>query len=283
MLKWDSDVWGKLRGPYSSAENVSVLLQQLMRQYSQEIFDEIFQEYLYHQNTIYTVTYAAMPFLAQIACSTSDAEVRKELFINCGIIEASRREGHGHEEESFPESWGELAEDVGSSVCTELYREYLEAIGKLKALTEEVFTYTARHSIDETEKRYILIADAAYRGSYMLADMLMTFINGDEYVAVCPTCENDIFIWPYEDNSVENEILLAYEQDPVFQIDQESHVIVPVTSFADEEIRTLAERAEAIGEQTLVRHLYYLAGETLCPSCREKISVWPSLLSTFSR
>ncbi|MFD0716070.1 hypothetical protein [Paenibacillus sp. GCM10027626] len=257
-----------------------MLLQQLMQQYSQEIFDELFQEYLYHQNTIYTATYAAMPFLAQIACSTSDAEVRKELFVNCGIIEASR---DGRDEEPFPESWAELAEDVGSSVCTELYREYLEAIGNLKALTKEVFSYTAHHSIDETEKRFILVADAAYRGSYMLADMLMTFINADEYVAVCPACENDVFIWPHEDNSVEIEILQAYEQDPVFHTDQESHVIVPVTSFADEEIRTLAERAEAIGEQTLVRHLYYLAGETLCPSCSEKISVWPSLLSTFSK
>jgi len=251
-----------------------------MQHYSQEIFDEIFQEYLYHQNTIYTATYAAMPFLAQIACSTSDAEVRKELFVSCGIIEAS---GDGHDEEPFPEAWAELAEDVGRSVCTELYREYVEAIGKLKELTEEVFNYTARHSIDETEKRFILTADAAYRGSYMLADMLMTFSNSDEYVAVCPACENDVFIWPHEDHSLEIEILQAFEQDPVFHTDQESHVIVPVTSFADEEIRTLAERAEAIGEQTLVRHLYYLAGETSCPSCREKISVWPSLLSTFSR
>ena len=86
MLKWNSDVWGKLTGPYSSADNVPVLLQQLMQEYSQEIFDELFQEYLFHQNTIYTATYAAMPFLAQLACSISDAEVRKELFINCGII-----------------------------------------------------------------------------------------------------------------------------------------------------------------------------------------------------
>jgi len=280
LLKWNSDVWGKLSGPYSSAENLSLLLQQLMRQYSQELFDEIFQEYLYHQNTIYTATYAAMPFLAQLACSTTDPEVRKELFVNCGIIEASR---DGHDEEPFPASWSELAEDVGSSVCAELYREYVEAIGKLKALTKEVFTYTASHAIDESEKRYILIADAAYRGSYVVADMLMTFTSGDEYVAVCPACENDVFIWPHEDHSTGIEILQAYEEDPVFHTDQESHVIIPVTSFVDEEIRTLAECAEAIGEQALLRHLYYLAGETLCPSCREKISIWPSLLSSFSR
>ncbi|WP_289140284.1 hypothetical protein [uncultured Brevibacillus sp.] len=277
MLKWDSDIWGKLTGPYSSADNVPVLLQQLMRQYSQEIFDDLFQEHLFHQNTIYTATYAAMPFLAQIACSTSDAEVRKELFINCGVIEASRDERDG---DPFPESWAELVEEAGSSVCTELYREYLEAIGKLKTLTKEVFSYAADASIDEMEKRYILVADAAYRGSHSVANMLMTFMNGDEYVAVCPACTEDVFIWPHEDNSA--EILQAFEEDPVFHTDQEAHIIVPVTSFADEEVRALAERAEAIGEQTLVRHLYYLAGETVCPSCREKISVWPSLLSTFT-
>ncbi|MGG4495340.1 hypothetical protein [Brevibacillus reuszeri] len=277
MLTWDSEIWGKLTGPYSSADNVPVLLQQLMQQYSQEVFDDLFQEHLFHQNTIYTATYAAMPFLAQIACSTSDAEVRKELFINGGIIEASRNE---RDEDPFPESWAELAEEAGSSVCTELYREYLEAIGKLKTLTKEVFSYAADPSIDDTEKRYILVADAAYRGSHSVANMLMTFMAGDEYVAVCPACAEDVFIWPDEDNPA--EILQAYEHDPVFHTGQEAHVIAPVTSFADEEIRALAERAEAIGEQRLVRHLYYLAGETECPSCREKISVWPSLLGTFT-
>jgi len=276
MLKWNSDVWGKLTGPYSSADNVPVLLQQLVQEYSQDVFDELFQEYLFHQNTIYTATYAAMPFLAQLACSTSDAEVRKELYINCGIIEASR---DGRDEAPFPASWAELAEDVGSSVCTELYREYVEAISKLRALTEEVFAYTTQHPIDEIEKRYILVADAAYRGSYIPANMLMTFSNGDEYVVVCPACEEDVFLWPNEDDA---GILQAYEHDPVFHTGQESHLIVPAASFADEEVRALAERAAAIGEHTLAGHLHYLAGETLCPSCREKISVWSSLLSTFT-
>ncbi|RKN83730.1 hypothetical protein [Paenibacillus ginsengarvi] len=276
MLTWNSDVWGKLAGPYGSSENVPVLLQQLMQQYNQEIFDELFQEHLFHQNTIYTATYAAVPFLAQIACSTDDAGVRTELFINCGIIEASRK---GRDEAPFPASWAELAEDVGSSVCTELYRDYIEAIGNIKALAKEVFDYAAHHSINETEKRYVLVADAAYRGSYIPANMLMTFINGDEYVAVCPACGEEVFIWP---NEADAEILQAYEHDPVFHTGQESHVIVPATSFADEEIRTLAERAAAIGEHIWAGQLHYLAGETLCPSCREKISVWPSLLSAFT-
>lgn len=182
MLKWDSDVWGKLTGPYSTADNVPVLLQQLKQEYSQEVFDELFQEHLFHQNTIYTASYAAMPYLAQLACTTSDAEVRKELYINCGIIEASR---DGNEVTPFPSSWAELAKDAGSSVCTELYCEYIEAMDKLRALSKEVFAYAAAQQ-------------------------------------------------------------------------------------------------EAIGEQTLARQLRYLAGETTCPSCRENLSVWPALLSTFT-
>ncbi|RJX37095.1 hypothetical protein D3P09_24600 [Paenibacillus pinisoli] len=277
MLKWDSDVWGKLTGPYSSADNVPDLLQRLEQEYSQEVFDELFQEYLYHQNTIYTATYAAMPYLAQLACSTSDAEVRKELFINCGIIEASR---DGGDESPFPASWAELAEDAGSSICTELYREYMEAMDKLRGLTKDVFAYAAaQQSMDETEKKYILIADAAYRGSYTIASMLMTFSEGDEYVAVCPSCEEEVYIWPGEDDA---GILQAYEQDPVFHDGQEPQAIIPVTSFADEEVQALAERAEAIGEQTLARQLRYLAGDTTCPSCQENISVWSALLNTFA-
>jgi len=277
LLKWDSHVWGKLTGPYSTADNIPVLLQQLEQEYSQEVFDELFQEHLYHQNTIYTASYAAMPYLAQLACTTSDAEVRKELYINCGIIEASR---DGNEETPFPSSWAELAEDAGSSVCTELYREYIEAMDKLRELTKEVFAYAAdQQSMDETEKRYILIADAAYRGSYSTANMLMTFSEGDEYVAVCPACEEDVYFWPGEGDA---GILQAYEQDPVFHTGQEPQAIIPVTSFADEEVHALAERAEAIGEQTLAQQLRYLAGETACPSCRENLSVWPSLLRTFT-
>lgn len=99
MLTWDSDVWGKLSGPYGSAENVPKLLQRLEQEYSQEVFDELFQEFLFHQNSIYTATYAVMPFLAQLACSVTDIEVRTNLFIHCGIIEASRDEQH---QDPFP-------------------------------------------------------------------------------------------------------------------------------------------------------------------------------------
>lgn len=275
MLHWNSEVWGKLIGPYGSAGNVPALLQQLQAEYHQEVFDELFQEYLFHQNTIYTVTYAAMPFLAQLACTTTDAEVRQELFINCGIIEASR---DAHDEASFLASCAELAADIGNSACVALYYDYEEAVNVFRKLAATVLAHAAQQSIDEAEKRYLLIADAAYRGSYVTANMLLTFSSADEYVAVCSACDEEMYLWPSEDNV---GILQAYQEDPVFHTSQPPHLIVPVVSFVDEEVQALAEQATAIGEQTLAQQLHYLAGETNCPSCKEKVAIWPALLSTF--
>ncbi|CAI6083602.1 hypothetical protein PAECIP112173_03992 [Paenibacillus sp. JJ-100] len=276
MLSHDRDVWKRLSGPYGSAKHVPILLQQLEQEFSQEVFENLFQEYLFHQNTIYTATYAAMPFLAHLACTTSDAAVRKELFIHSGIIEASRDEQH---QTPYPPSWTELADVVGSTVCTEMYNDYVEAIDQLKSLTEQVLNDVAVSSTDDMEKRYILIADAAFRESYPVANMLMTFTEGDEYVAECPACANEVYIWPDEHHAVP---LKAYEQDPVFQPDQEAHAIIPASSWTHEETQVLAERTAWIGEQTLAAYLPYLAGKTTCPSCHENISVWPALLSTFT-
>lgn len=276
MLSLDSDVWERLSGPYGSAKHVPGLLQQLEQEFGQEVFNDLFQEYLFHQNSIYTATYAVMPFLAHHACTTSDVAVRKELFIHCGIIEASRDEQH---QTPYPSSWTELADVVGSTVCTQMYIEYIEAIDQLRSLTEQVLADAAELSTDDTEKRYILIADAAFRKSYIVANMLMTFSEGDEYVAECPACENELYIWPDENHAVP---LKAYAEDPVFQPDQEAQAIIPASSWTDEETQVLAERTARIGEQTLAAHLPYLAGNTTCPSCRENIAVWPALLSTFT-
>lgn len=274
MLKWESGIWGKLTGPYGSAEHVPTLLQQLDQAFSQETFDELFQEYLYHQNTIYTATYAVMPFLAKWACSTSEALIRRELFINGGIIEASREK---REAAPFPASWLALAEEIGRDTCTELYSDYLAAVGRLGSLAEDVLSEAAASSAEDTEKRYILIADAAYRGSVDVANMLFTFSGGEEYVAECPSCKSEIYLWPDGASGA----LQAYEQDPVFHTDQEPQAVQPVSVFAEAEAGALAERVAMIQEQTLTNHLPFLAGHTCCPSCRKNLPVWPSLLSIF--
>lgn len=277
MLQWDSEIWGMLRGLYGSAAGAPIILRQLMEEYSQERMDELFYNYLFHQSTIYTASYAAVPYLAQLACTTSDPEARKELYINCGVLEASREE---REASPYPASWAELEDTGGSSVCRKLYREYMDALSRLKELTASVFAYTAEHTTDLSETRYLLAADAAYRGETPLANMLMTYITGDEYLPECPNCGEEIIVWPGNDPA--SGVLVVYESDPVWNRNQEPHPIIPADRLETEELRILDERAKAAGEQTLVRQLPYLAGTTDCLSCGKTIGLWSGLLRPFS-
>ncbi|KOY83781.1 hypothetical protein I6G82_17575 [Lysinibacillus macroides] len=274
MLEWTSNVWGKLMGPYGSGTEVPAFLQQLTQEYHQERADELFQEYLFHQNTIYTVTYAAVPYLVHIACSTEDLKVQCELFITCGIIEASRDH---NEAAPFPATWMELAEHIGASTCTDIYSEYLKAIRKIALLGPEVLAYATHALENPVEKRYILSANAAYQGLYTLANMLLTFTMGDEYVVTCPKCKEEMYLWPNEDDTC----IQAFTQDPVFNEEQNAHTIIPATKFSNREQKILQEQAQAIGEDKLIRHLPYLASKIDCPSCHITIQIWPSLLSLF--
>lgn len=270
LLAWNSDVWGKLMGPYGTGENVPALLQQLIQNYDQEIADELFEEYLFHQNTIYTITYAVVPYLVQIACSIKDPEVRHNLFITCGVIEASRND---NDVEPFPADWTALAEQVGASICEEIYSEYIKAIHEIALLWEEVFAYA--YTLEDSEKRYVLVADAAYRGAHQVANILMTFV--DEYIVVCPMCKQEAYLWPNDRHGC----IEAFAQDPVFEEEQEAHPVIPIDEFLDVEQAMLSERVAMIDEKELTRDLPYLAGEVDCPSCGTKIEIWRALLEHF--
>ncbi|ASA19445.1 hypothetical protein [Paenibacillus donghaensis] len=80
MLELDSPVWSRLHGPFGSAGPVPELLKQLGHSYIAEVKDELYWEHLFHQNTLYPATYAAFPYLAEIACRTADLEVKLDIY-----------------------------------------------------------------------------------------------------------------------------------------------------------------------------------------------------------
>ncbi|MGE7694465.1 hypothetical protein ACQKNC_10130 [Lysinibacillus sp. NPDC094177] len=259
MLELTSAVWGNLTGPYGSGDYVPALLHRLKQAYDQKTVDALFEDYLFHQNTIYTVTYATVPYLMQIACSTNYPEVRHHLFIICGIIEANRGDS------GFPTALKILDEHIGADI----YNSYIEAIREMALLGKDVRAYATTLD-DNVEKRYVLAADATYRGAYKLADMLMTFVTGDEYIAICPHCKEVVYLW--------EGATQAFVQDPVFDKEQKAHKVIPASKFSDIEQIVLAEQAAMIGEHELVHDLPYLAGEVNCPSCSVNIQIWSALL-----
>ena len=64
-------LWERLYGPYGIT-NVSSVLCALQRQWSQEQANDLYWEQLHHQDTLYPVTYAALPWLWERAPQDDD-------------------------------------------------------------------------------------------------------------------------------------------------------------------------------------------------------------------
>ncbi len=61
----DAPIWGRLYGAYG-VEPVALVLSQLRVSWDEALAKDLFWEKLYHQETLYPVTYAALPWLLEI-------------------------------------------------------------------------------------------------------------------------------------------------------------------------------------------------------------------------
>lgn len=61
-----NSIWARLYGPYG-VQNVAPTLENLSRDWQQALADDLYWERLHHQETLYPVTYAALPWLWDIA------------------------------------------------------------------------------------------------------------------------------------------------------------------------------------------------------------------------
>ncbi|MCC8436282.1 hypothetical protein HP567_017205 [Brevibacillus sp. M2.1A] len=272
MLDLASPLWGKLHGPYGLSDRIPALIQHIQHDYFSEEKEELYWELLYHQNTIYPCTYAAVPYLVEIARKTESPDILLDIFITCGMFEASSENAPHLEVPS--EFLRDQIPLLDQETIRDIYREYRQAILSLTEKTESIL-HLARMGEHDAEKRYILAADAAFRGEKDIANMLLTFSAGDEYVTVCPTCDQSIYIWPDE----EEGILYGYEEDPVFHDKAKRLSIItkrPDTTN-DSGLQGLYQCALAIEDKTLLAHLPYLAGELNCCSCDTPIQVWTGL------
>lgn len=270
MLELNSPLWEQLDGPYGQAGNVPRLLGQLQEKYAEDVKDELYWEDLFHQNTIYSATLAAVPHLADIAKLTDDPEIRLDIYIACGQFEADRGSENEH---GMPAELQPLIGVLGPDICRELYGSYRKAVAELASYETEVIAYAAAAGKDLTEKRYAISASAAYRGWRNAARVLSTYVEGDEYVLACADCGEDIYVWPSEDG----EKLAAYASDPVFEPDQAPGPVSPGPLAEGSELAVLRKLASDIGETLLARQIPYLSGHANCPSCGKNVPIWAGL------
>ncbi|WP_431089864.1 hypothetical protein [Paenibacillus sp. 8b26] len=273
MLALSDPAWALLQGPYGSSQYVPEMLKQLQAGYDGEIADTLYWEELYHQNTLYTCTFAAVPYLVDIALSSSDISIRADIYNICGIFEAKNVNPlHSKVPLEFARDQVEL--DAG--LAEYIYEQYQQAIVRLTELTEEMVLYAKDHE-GNVGKRYVLAAAAAFQGYRCVAYMLQSFDTGDEYTLDCPHCGTPLYIWPVE----HSDVLVVYDKDPV-----NSNSLVPYSiqsgslDHKGSNLQWLYQYAQKIEENNLLAHLPYLNGWLSCPVCNAPISIWDELMKT---
>ncbi|MBT2291548.1 hypothetical protein J7E73_20960 [Paenibacillus albidus] len=278
MLDLSSPVWQQLQGPFGSAKAVPGLLKQLQADYAADVKDELYWEQLYHQDTIYSSTYAALPYLSELASQADDPKVKLDIYATCGTFVANQTVVNSGQ---FPGEFDRHDPPLAEELIQAIYTAYLGAVDTLGKLSEEIILYAGAAEEDDSEKRYVLAADAAYRGDQAVAGMLLTYSEGDEYIAGCPTCHEDMYIWPNENGLG----MTAYPDDPVFSSKEGGRVVEPSVSgtarSGDDALARLWQAAVTIKDSQLLGQLPYLSGRVACPSCREPLEIWPELVRMY--
>lgn len=284
MLKQNDPVWGKLTTAYGEGEQALEMLRRLEPDAADGELRQELIEMLLHQDTIYTATLAAMPYLASLAEQSADDEALIDLYISCGLMKASREGSDDEPIERSGEFRRERQEELDEAAVRSIADGYLDGVKRLAALHERAARRATEAASagdeEDMESVYLLAAQAAYGGHVSVARLLFDFPAGDEYAGACPSCEADWYVWPKEEGSDANGEagnLVVYAYDPILQ-GIEDQVPVEVRPSAQTalrpELRALESEARRLGALRLARAIPSLDGHAHCPACGREESVW---------
>ncbi|MCW3465894.1 hypothetical protein [Chitinophaga nivalis] len=276
MLTLDNiAIWEKLDSPFEDAAQVPGLLAQLEQTASGEILDEICWEHIYHQQTVYEVTFAAVPYLIQFCETSQDPDYKLHIYLNLAVILATL----DPEDQLLHNIFANSACDP-AAVAT-IIASYQQAFGQLKPIGQSLFEVVMEK--EETEKRYFLAALAVAHKNFPIAYLFSTFIENEEYMGSCPHCDTEFFLWNQE------EKLVLYKTDPVFDKTQTGFPVIPRSAdklqptaviSADNDCGWLTFYADKLQADTLQPLIPYLFGEASCPACHQSCDIADAIMAS---
>ncbi len=97
LIALDDPIWTRLYGPYG-VEDVAGVLRSLSERWDEDEAQDLFWEKLYHQETLYPATFAALPWVWQLAPRPLEASAQTPLFLSHVLSSALSIEGTGPQE-----------------------------------------------------------------------------------------------------------------------------------------------------------------------------------------
>ncbi|MGW4567665.1 hypothetical protein ACWEN3_36540 [Streptomyces sp. NPDC004561] len=246
--------WSRLRHAYGSAEDLPRLFDEIG---DLELADVAWEELwasLYHQGSVYTASFAALPVLSDIAAGRKPGGRWQALGL-AGRIVVEEQQFHkpGYVQARFPAVINELHQLTQNIVMTRPFEG-----------DEDDFLYWLEHLL-------------AFEG----VPIWRRNLRRSEYPVVCPSCAEDLEI------DLSCKLRGTRRRDPnarIRVVGREGPVLTGVRRAAPAGLPLLASRlhglAVSAGQSGAADHLTHLFGRTTCPDCASEFSV-PDQIAAF--
>ncbi|MFF9345991.1 hypothetical protein [Streptomyces sp. NPDC014734] len=234
--------WPQLSHAYGSAEDIPALLALIASEPEPELWNDLWSA-LCHQGTVYPASFAALPWLADMA-ESEDREQAVNALGLAGAIMAGAEQPHE-------------ARDVRTRHSTEIAALLASVNRRLRTAT------------DRTEYVELLESMLGFEGVAGWSEDLAWGIGNEEYEVSCPGCETSLFVVLGERGFFCTSEDYALSDGPV-----ETRPLRP-TSPAD--LQAIGSRLHGIalgdGQHEVAHVLTYVFGNATCPDCETDFSV----------
>lgn len=266
MIQLDeATVWKELSGPYGNSKEIPSLILALSNTNKKEVADELIWEYIYHQGSVYENTLATVPHLLKIIRESKDDDFKLDLILSLGTVLIGFDENTSGLDNIFTKKI------ISQKVQDRIQTAFIDAVKEFRNMVDNSFSQAAL--LDEISKRYFLIACLVTRKKHQEAEMFKTFSENVEYIFVCPTCEEESFLWN------EKNVLNAYNKDPVYNDDKIKIEIIP--DNANLNLKWLEELIDKIDINSLRPLIPYFKGHLNCHKCGEQENVFAGIMNSF--
>ncbi len=234
--------WSQLSHAYGSAEDIPALLDRIASEPKPELWSDLWSA-LCHQGSVYSASFAALPWLADVADS-DDREQAVNALVLAGAIMAGAEQPHG-------------PGDVRAQHAAEV-----ESL--LAAVNQQL-----RMASDRTDYIHLLEAMLGFEGVVGWSEDLAWGLGNEEYEVDCPGCQTGLFVVLGERGFFSTSEDYALSDDDV-----ETRPLLPVNpANLDGVGRRLHDIALSDGQHEVAHVLTYVFGHATCPDCETRFSV----------
>ncbi|MCW5250549.1 hypothetical protein [Streptomyces sp. SHP 1-2] len=234
--------WSRLSHAYGSAEDIPALLARIASERGSGPWDDLWSA-LCHQGSVYSASFAALPWLADMAENEDRGQAVNALGL-AGAIMAGAGQPHG-------------AGDVRT--------RYPAEIATLLASVNRHL----RTAADRTEYIHLLESMLAFEGVAGWSEDLAWGIGNEEYEISCPECETDLFIVLGE-----HGFFCTGEDYALSDGAVETRPLRPASPTSLEGIGSrLHGIALTDGQHEIAHVLTHVFGNATCPDCETDFSV----------